>query len=129
MGYLAYIIALVMVIFSDTRGVSMTQGIDLFLDKAAGINGLFFNVSVVIWIILAVIVTIFFLQGKVSVSLRAELSSCGCLLLGILTFLPAIQFVIWKLSEGMAASWGAEGPTDPVRFVAFLLLTLLLGTG
>lgn len=124
MGYLAYIVAAIMMLFEETSNLTRDEGIDMFLDKAASVNEFIFYAVLVVVAILIAISFILSLMGR-SVEIGA---GCGCSSM-MLLLLPLARFIVWRLSVGMANNWDAAGPTDEVRFYVYLVLTILLGSG
>ena len=121
MGYLAYVIALVALVLSDTQGMTINQGVDKLLDDAVGINQFF------LWLILGFWALGLFLSLFEGFRRNAKSClGCGCITF-LLVFLPPIHFIIWQVNVGLANSFGPSGPTDPVQFWALVALTVFMG--
>jgi hypothetical protein len=128
MGYLAMIIALIQVATSNTTGMTLNQGVDLFLDKWVAVNHTFLTIAWVVWIAAIVISLILILvlgRGEYLTGVRA---SCGCYVIP-LVILPLWQWVFLHISIGMANAWGPTGMIDQTKFIFLAILTVLLGGG
>lgn len=121
MGYLAYILAVLSLLFRDTRGMTFNQAVKVILDTAGSINGFFFTAALVILGVMILVIIISAFAG----------SGGGVTVGGGLAFMVIIftigQGIILFLNVAMAESWGPDGITDPVKFIVAAVVTLLIG--
>ena len=115
MGYLAYFIALIWLVFQTTTGMGFNQGLDLFLDKAVEINKIFFFVAIALWVIVLI---------KAIVSKRK--TTTGCLSIFLL-LLPLFQGAIWFMSSQIASSFSQQGIVDPIKFWVLVGISVVIG--
>lgn len=119
MGYLAYVLALVIVVLGDTKGLLFNQGVDKFLDIAVQINQILFLIFLALWIL----GLIYFLLSR---SWSGMALGCTTIFFALL---PILQYLVWRVSIGLANSFNPSGITDPTKFWALVALTVLLGLG
>lgn len=122
MGYLAYVISLILTALQNTKGLTFTQGVKMFLDTAVIVNEVLFCIAVAAFVLILVVSIIIF---------RDDLSNSGggmgCAM--YLFILAALQGIVWGISAGMASAFGPNGITDPTKFWIFVALAILLGSG
>lgn len=121
MGYLAYILAVLSLLFRDTHGMTFNQVVKVILDTAGLINGFFFTGALVVLVLMALV-------AIVSAIGRSDGGMViGCMLFLQVGLLTIGQGVVLLLNVIMAESWGLEGMTDPVKFLIAAVITLLIG--
>ncbi len=132
MCYLAYVIALLAVVFGNTQGMTLTQGADRLLDIAVSVNKVFLWVAIAIWVLLLAMIIIIG-KGKVHISFsNYHHSLFGCIVLFlmlIVILLPVIQYGLYRFSMVFASSFGPEGIIEPVKFWACSVVMLIFGLG
>jgi hypothetical protein len=124
MGWLAYSIALLALLFSSTKGESFNQGIYSFLNGAAFWNGVMFWIALGIWGIALLIVLGLLVFGNRD--LKSMSLGCGCANF-FLVGLPLFQGILWWMSSMMASTWTPGGLVDPVKFWLLVALFFLVG--
>ena len=125
MTYFAYVVGLLMLLFSDTHNLTLEQGVDKVLDNAVAVQGVLFWVSVAISAIALIFVIILYFSSRRSRD--QSITGCAGCFTAFLVLLFVGQFIMWKLSIGLADSWGPHGATDPVHFWGIVALLALLG--
>ena len=119
--YLAYVIAALMLLATNTSKMTGYEGLHAYLRDVVSIQGVFFWASIGIWVLAMAIVLI---GGR-----KLNLKGCGGCLTVLLVLLPAIQYLMLWLSQILERSTGAHGITDPVHFWIAVGVLAFLGSG
>lgn len=125
MTYIAYVIAILMLLFSNTQGLPFEEGVDRMLDNAVAVQGVMLWIAIAIWIGVVLLVGLHYRSLRKSGDTSA--TGCGALFAVVAVGYPLYQFVMVKLSMMLANSWGPHGATDPVRFWGVAALMFLFG--
>ncbi len=127
MAYLAYVIALIQMLGVDTSKMTFEQGFDKFLDLASRNNEVILWILVfflIIAVLIGLVITVISGKGR-----RAIVGMIGCVPMLAFVIVPFWQWVMWRISIGMAESWTATGAADPVKFIVLTMLMIVLGAG
>jgi hypothetical protein len=121
MTYLAYVIAALMMLATNTSKMTGYEGLHVYLRDVVSIQEAFFWASIGIWVLAMGIVL---LGGR-----KLDLKGCSGCLTFVLILLPAIQYLMLWLSRILERSTGAHGITNPVHFWIAVAVLAFLGSG
>ncbi len=135
MSYLSYLIAFFSVLLSPTAGLTGNQKVDLFLQKAVGIEQWFLS----FWTGFAYVATAIVLAAiivSILLSLGKKTRGLGCLPVPfvLVALVPWVIVLLEKLTLWIATSLANSfdptlGVTDPFTFWGLVIFMVLIGAG
>lgn len=130
MSYLSFIIALLQLLNQGgTQGLTLYQGLDIYLDLVVGVERFFLNLSLGFMIIVLIVGAVIAVLSSGSWRESVSGLGCGCYLLILAFIWPVLEFITFWIATGLADSVTAAGIIDPTKFWLLVILMALIGVG